>query len=132
MKTFGPVSQTNLNTCDPRLQTLFNSVLQEVDCSILCGHRNEADQTKAFKSGASKVQWPNSKHNTLPSVAADVMPYPIDWYDKDRVTAFYEVVKRHADKLGLKIRWGADWNMNGKYWERSEWEIDGPHYELVE
>ena len=77
------------------------------------------------------MRWPNSKHNTYPSIAVDVMPYPIDWNDKNRVTTFYEFVKKKADGLGIKVRWGADWDMDGKYWEREGWEVDGPHYELV-
>lgn len=131
MPSFSAASLSRLNTCHESLQKLFAEIVKETDCTILCGHRDEQDQNKAFHDGASHVKWPNSKHNTLPSIAVDVMPYPIDWKDKERVTRFYEVVKKKADELGIKIRWGADWDMDGKYWERENWEVDGPHYELV-
>ena len=132
MPNFSATSLTKLGTCDSRLQQLFKVVVEEVDCTIICGHRGKLEQDKAFAEGASHVKWPNSKHNTYPSIAVDVMPYPIDWNDKERVTKFYEFVKKKADELGIKIRWGADWDMDGNYWERENWEVDGPHYELVE
>lgn len=132
MPHFSASSLERLNTCHPDLQVLFLEVIKEIDITILCGHRGEAEQNKAFADGASHVKWPNSKHNTYPSVAVDVAPWPINWNDRDSFTRLYETVKKKADELGIKIRWGADWNMNGQYWERANWEVDGPHYELVE
>lgn len=72
-------SQNNLLTCHQTLQNLFNEVITKVDCSVLCGHRGEAEQNKAFEDGYSKIQFPMSKHNSLPSLAVDVYPYPYDW-----------------------------------------------------
>ena len=132
MPHFSDISAFRLSTCDTRLQSIFNEVIKLTDCTILCGHRDKTAQEEAVKSGASKVQFPNSKHNSFPSKAVDVMPYPIDWNDTARVTAFYKIVKAVADKQGIKIRWGADWDMDGTYWERDGWEVDGPHYEVVD
>jgi peptidoglycan L-alanyl-D-glutamate endopeptidase CwlK len=34
-----------------------------------------------------------------------------------------------AKELNVDIRWGADWNQNGK--KREKGETDSPHFELV-
>ena len=55
MPKFGTRSRERLDTCHQDLQTLFEAVIEEVDCSVICGHRNKADQDKAFASGNSKA-----------------------------------------------------------------------------
>ena len=75
MPRFGSRSKSQLETCHPDLQTLFNAVIEVVDCSVTCGYRNERDQEKAFDSGNSKVHFPDGKHNSNPSTAVDVYPY---------------------------------------------------------
>lgn len=119
--TFSKLSKDRLASCHPDLQTLFNHVINHVDCSVLCGHRNKFDQDAAVAGGKSKARWPNSKHNAKPSLAVDVVPYPVDW---DNINAFYEFagrVKQKADELGIKVRWGGDF----------DGFFDGPHWELV-
>ena len=130
MPSYSKRSKERLETCDERLQRLFNEVIKERDCSILCGHRNKEDQDEAYRQLRSKVQWPNSKHNGLPSRAVDVMPYPIDWNDLERINEFAKFVLAKADELGIKIRWGGDWNQNGEW--KDERFLDMPHYELME
>ena len=66
-----------LRTCDYRLQMLFEEVVKHYDCTILQGHRDKATQDAYFEAKKSKVKWPNSKHNSNPSLAVDVAPYPI-------------------------------------------------------
>ena len=78
MPSFGTKSRERLETCHPDLQTLFNAVIEEVDCSVICGYRNKADQDKAVASGNSKAEYPKGKHNSNPSTAVDVYPYPVD------------------------------------------------------
>ena len=79
MPRFGRSSKDNLNGCDIDLVRVFTEVVKDFDCKVICGHRNEADQKKAFDEKRSKVKFPNSKHNKWPSKAVDVVPYPIDW-----------------------------------------------------
>ena len=62
--------------------------------------------------GNSKVKFPNGKHNKSPSVAVDVAPYPIDWKDRDRFHYFGGYVLGIAAMMGLRIRWGGDWDMD--------------------
>jgi len=80
------------------------------DCTIITGHRNREEQTKKFGAGLSKKMYPHSKHNSLPSMAVDVAPYPIDWADRDRFHYFAGFVMGIAKKRGIKLRWGGDWD----------------------
>jgi len=143
MPKFGTTSKEQLETCHPDLQILFNAVIMEVDCSVICGHRNEADQEKAFDSGNSKVHYPDGKHNSDPSTAVDVYPYPIDFDDLPRfywfggwVLAKAEIL-RNVGEITNKIRWGGNWKGldNGKidfsYNRRKDVLDDLPHYEII-
>lgn len=110
MPALSKSSLEKLSTCDKRLQKLFTEVAKTYDCTVVCGHRNEADQTEAYRSGHSKVKFPNSKHNSYPSKAADVVPFPIDWSDKQRFFHFAGFVLATAVQQGVKIRCGIDFN----------------------
>jgi len=110
MAKFGKTSKKRLETCDERLQSLFNEVVKVFDCSILVGHRGEEDQNKAYKEGNSQVKWPKGKHNKKPSSAVDVAPYPIDWEDRERFSYFAGFVKGVAYRLNIPLRWGGDWD----------------------
>ena len=43
MPKFSKKSKSKLETCDSKLQDLFNEVIMHFDCSILCGHRGEEE-----------------------------------------------------------------------------------------
>jgi len=114
MPSFGKTSKERLETCHPKLQLLFNEVVKRYDCTILCGHRNQADQDKAFAEGKSKLKWPKGEHNALPSKAVDVAPYitgkDIDWNNTKQFYHFAGYVLATAEQLGLNIRCGCDWD----------------------
>ncbi len=108
---FSKRSAANLAECCEELQEVFEEVLQSgFDCSILVGQRDEATQNEMFRTGRSKLAWPSSMHNTSPSFAADVAPYPIDWDDKERFIYFGGQVVGIAAAMGIKLRWGGAWN----------------------
>ena len=130
MPSFGKSSQDKLATCDPRLQKVFNEVIKHFDCTVIEGHRGEAAQNKAFAEGKSKLKYPQSKHNKTPSLAADVLPYPIDWNDTNRMRYFAGFVVGIAATMGIKIRWGGDWNQNTELKDNSFNDL--PHFELVD
>jgi peptidoglycan L-alanyl-D-glutamate endopeptidase CwlK len=73
--------------------------------------------------------FPDSTHNSYPSLGIDVVPYPIDWRDTARFCYFAGYVKGIAQNLGIKIRWGGDWD--------SDWQVkdnrfnDLAHWELL-
>ena len=128
MPSFSIRSQERLNTCVEPLQALLNEVVKEFDCTILCGHRGQEEQNEAFRQGHSKVQWPNGKHNTIPSKAVDVTPYPIDWNDRERMTYFAGYVKGVAQSMGIKIRWGGDWDSDTEVADNGFDDL--PHFEI--
>ena len=114
MPKFGKTSKKKLQTCEKDLQLLFKEVVRNFDCTIVCGYRGEKDQNEAFKRGNSKVKYPKGRHNSTPSFAVDVAPYPIDWDDRDRFHYLGGYVLGVAKEMGLKIRWGGDWDMDTK------------------
>ena len=130
MPQFSISSNDRLQQCHPDLRDLFRTVVTEYDCTVLVGHRSKADQTKAFKGGNSKVQWPDSKHNEMPSMAVDCAPYPIDWNDKYRFAHFAGYVQGVAERLGIKIRWGGDWDSDFDF--KDQMFNDLVHFELRE
>lgn len=135
MPAFSAKSVERLKTCHPDLQKVFAEVVKHRDCTVLCGERGEAEQTQAVKDGMSKTPWPLSKHNRKPGdppgvKAADVAPYPLDWSDVPSFLHFAGFVLGVAAVLGVKLRWGGDWNRNGT--SKDERFFDGPHFEIVE
>lgn len=133
MPNFGTRSKNNLATAHPDLQRLFNEVIKHYDCAIICGHRIEEEQNKAFHEGRSKVQWPDGKHNKQPSLAVDVVPWfatkpNIRWDDKYKFYHFAGYVQAMADKLGIDLRWGGDWDSDGELHDQTFFDL--PHFEL--
>lgn len=139
MPKFSQSSFSRLSTCHIELQTLFYEVIRTYDCSVLQGFRNEADQHAAFLSGASKLDWPNGKHNANPSMAVDVVPYPINLSnDKMNLCNIYYfcgfvlgIAQRLKDegKMTYSVRWGGDWNGDHHIGEQNFNDL--PHFELV-
>ena len=130
MPRFGKRSRKNLESCDKRLQDIFNEVIKYVDCSVLEGHRNEDRQNKLFEEGKTKVKFPNGRHNSSPSRAVDVTPYPVDWSDRERQTLFAGFVIGIARSMGIKLRWGGDWDMDFRV--KDNRFDDFPHFEIRE
>jgi len=156
MAEFGKVSQKNLITTHPIMQELCQRVVIVFDITILYGHKDKPTQNAAFLSGASKKKWPDSTHNSLPSMAVDVAPWPIpeNWGDlksmfpqerdlawKERVkfyqmvTAFQICWQQLCDDFpeigeNFDIRFGADWNGNNNF--RDQTFDDLVHIEIVE
>ena len=129
MNTFSPISSARLMTCDVSLRIVFEEVLKIFDCSILCGHRDQAEQERVFAEKLSKARWLESPHNFQPSFAVDVVPHPVDWEDTERMAYFAGHVKGIASRLGIDLVWGRDWdadtNLNDQNFN------DYPHYEIA-
>ena len=110
MPSFGTKSKECLATLHPDLQKVLNEAIKHIDFSIIWGHRGEQAQNRAYRDGYSKVQWPNSRHNTQPSEAFDIVPYPGGFNNPDE--AFYLVathVFRAAAVCGVRLDWGGHW-----------------------
>jgi len=119
MPQFSDKSRNRLVTCEKDLQDLFNEVIKHVDCTILDGHRDEGRQNKAFQEGKSKARYPRSKHNSYPSKAVDVAPYPIDWEDINRFYQFAGFVQGVASQLNISVKWGGEFKdfLDAPHWE---------------
>lgn len=141
MPKFGESSKSKLQSCVPELQQVANKAIEVVDFSILVGHRGKADQEKAFAEGRSKLNFPESNHNSQPSKAFDFAPYPQGFANtestadpKKRMFAMMRfafiagVLVGIGHALGIKLRSGLDWNRNGN--SEDERFLDAPHIEI--
>lgn len=126
---FSKRSLDNLNTCDKSLISLMIYALatSEIDFTVLCGHRNKEDQEIAFNKGNSQVHYPDSKHNSLPSTAVDIVPYPIpkteaEWKDPEFLERFDKLAKhivKVAEFLKIDIDGGFNWG-----WDLGHFQLD--------
>ena len=130
MPRYSTRSKKRLATCDERLQKVFNEVIKHVDCSILEGHRSKERQNKLYDEKRTKVRYPNGRHNSSPSKAVDVTPYPVDWEDRERQTLFAGFVLGIARGMGYKLRWGGDWDQDFQVMDNRF--DDFPHFEIKE
>ena len=111
------------------MQDLFNEVIKYVDCSVLEGHRSGEIKDKLYEEGKTKVKYPNGRHLANPSNAVDVVPYPVDWNDRERFHLFAGFVLGLAQSKEINIRWGGDWNKN---FEVDDNKFDDfPHFERI-
>jgi len=136
MPRFGRASFSRLTSCHSDLQALFYEVIKYFDCQVLEGHRNQEDQERAFELGHSKLHWPYGKHNSYPSMAVDVAPYPVDWKNEKRFYWFAGYVMGIAQKLKEEgkmthsVRFGGDWD--GDKDIQDEVFKDLVHFELMD
>lgn len=137
MPSFSKHSEARLLTCHPDLQRVIRHAMEtataDLDFAVLCGHRGKIEQDAAYAAGLSKTPFPTSKHNHLPSLAVDIAPYPVDWNDYGRFKHLAEHVLASAAELGISIRWGGDWDGDGKTrrdGDPDERFVDLPHFEL--
>ena len=128
MPKFGRKSKERLSTCHEDLQKVFNEVIKYVDCSVLEGHRNEERQNRFYDEGKTKLRYPDGRHNADPSKAVDVTPYPVDWKDRERQTLFAGFVLGIARGMGLRLRWGGDWDQDFQVMDNRF--DDFPHFEI--
>lgn len=116
MPKFSARSLTNVSQCHKDLQKIANELIKEMDVVVICGHRGEKAQNEAFAKGTSKLKWPKSKHNKVPSLAMDVCPHPINWEARATFFEMRSKMKLIAQRLGIKVRF-------------ISWDL--PHIELV-
>lgn len=128
MPYLGTTSTRRLLTCDPRLQLLCNDVITWFDFAVTEGHRSLARQAELYAQGRTTpgaiVTWARagmSQHNTLPSLAVDLAPWPIDWDDLERFDELARMMKLAATIRGIELEWGGDWGGS---------KCDRPHYQV--
>lgn len=154
--SFSQTSLNRLATVHPSLQKVVKRALEisPIDFTILEGERTveqayinygkgrtaaelsaKGIPTKYAKPNEDKVTWLNNPLNSKHikqkdgySHAVDLAPYPINWKDLKRFDQVADAMFKAAAELGVTIRWGADWNGNGKFREKGE--SDSPHFEI--
>lgn len=135
----GNTSLNRLNGVHPKLVEIVKLAIQDsrVDFSVLEGVRTPARQMELYAQGRSKpgpvVTWVKTSNHFINTKtgfghAVDLVPYPVDWNDTKKFDEIARAMFDAADYMNTAIRWGADWNRNGKYRERGE--SDSPHFEL--
>ena len=129
MPSFSIQSRQYLNTCDIRLQDVCDEVIRHYDFTILEGHRSDERQEELFHQDKSTLRAGQSKHNSTPSLAVDVAPYPIDWEDPKRFYLLAGFIFQAAEEQGVEIRWGGDWD--GDWIHTDQKFHDLPHFEIL-
>lgn len=138
---FGDRSEKNLKGVHPRMVAVVRRALQisasisGPDFAVICGVRTEAEQRELYAQGRTKpgniVTWTlKSNHFVNPRTgfghAVDL--FPGTWSDPKKFDLMAKAMFQAADELDTPIRWGADWDRDGKPRERGE--TDSPHFEL--
>tara|TARA_R100000900_G_scaffold53229_3_gene42526 strand:+ start:7402 stop:7845 length:444 start_codon:yes stop_codon:yes gene_type:complete len=135
MPQFSERSKQRLATCHADLQVLMAEVVKDFDCTIITGHRDRVTQNRMVEQGKSQVRWPNSRHNSEPSEAVDVAPYPINWQDRERFHYFAGFVMGTAARLKAEgrmthgLRWGGDWDRDTQVDDNNFDDL--VHYEIL-
>lgn len=147
MAHYGSTSQARLDTCNANIQLVMQRAIGKLpwtdpvssitinDATIIEGHRNKERQDYAFETHKSEKQWPDSRHNRLPSDAVDAAVYHparphIHWSDKDEMEAFSRLVLECAAEENVDMTWGGDWDDDGVRVDQDPDEgfFDGPHF----
>lgn len=132
MPRFGNRSKKNLETCHEDLQKILNKAIEYVDFGVIEGHRTKETQNHYYETGRSTLKFPQSKHNTNPSLAVDIVPYlsskGYDWNDVDRFHNIVYFIKGIAYSMGIEVILGCDWDSD--FYTKDHRFHDAPHIQL--
>ncbi|ATS94012.1 putative endolysin [Pectobacterium phage DU_PP_V] len=133
---FGSRSLAQLDTVKPQLKELAIQVLSvsPIDFTVIQGKRTLSQSQQNVANGTSFLKDPSkSKHIT--GDAIDFAPFingKINWDDLEAFWTIAKIFKQEAEKMGIPIKLGADWNGSGDYKDEiKRGTFDGGHIELV-
>jgi len=134
--SYGSRSKARLAKAHPKLQKIYNRVIEIINISILESIRSKEVQDSYFERKVSKLKWPESLHNLKQgrnetcSLAIDSVPWNrgIDWNDKAGFYIMVGIIKAIAHDEGIRIRCGADWDGDNDTKDQSFHDL--PHVEL--
>jgi len=151
MPKFATTSMSRLSSCSRDIQTIMLEVVKYRDITIVEGSRTAERQHEHWQKGRKLIRTSNdpknassweiankkkvvtykdgyskkSKHQSYPSVAIDVCPYPEMWSDENALNELRGIIKYVQDrlyeegKIEKKIANGYDlWNG----WDCPHWE----------
>jgi len=134
MYSFSNKSKAQLLTCDERLRLIAFEAIQITDFAALEGYRSPDRQLELYNDGKSKLT--HGKHNFTPSMAIDIVPYPvpIKWGEDSprELGRFYYLAgvwMAIAKKHNIKLRWGGDFNQNENFSDDNFFDLI--HFEIV-
>ena len=137
-------SLKKLETCHPGLQRIAAEVLMVTpyDISIIHGWRGMAEQNSLEQEGKSTKLFPNSRHNKTDDLsvidphrmsdAIDFAPYVnggIYWGDTHIFAVVAGCFIAVANDLGYTLRWGGDWDSDGR--TTNQKLMDWGHIEIM-
>tara|TARA_R100000742_G_C4266774_1_gene84901 strand:+ start:441 stop:839 length:399 start_codon:yes stop_codon:yes gene_type:complete len=111
MPHFGKRSKQRLEGVDDRLVKVLNKAVEYFDITIIEGLRSQERQNQLVKEGKSKTKF--GKH--VQGKAVDIAPYPVDFNARDDFHYLGGFILAIAMSMGVKIRWGGDWNASSLY-----------------
>jgi peptidoglycan LD-endopeptidase CwlK len=130
-------SEKNLVGVHPNLEKVVRRAAEIVAMQVIEGVRTQKRQDELYAQGrtkpGNKVTWTRtSNHFVNPKTkfghAVDCTPLPLDWNDGKAFQKMADAMFQASKELNIPIRWGADWDRDGKPRERGE--TDSPHFEL--
>lgn len=134
------LSEQRLKGVDPRLVAIVREAALRLQPTlrflVVEGLRTKERQAQLWAKGRTtpgpKVTWSeHSKHQD--GLAVDLAPLAadgsVDWTNLKAFDAVAKAMFSAAQVLEYRIRWGADWDMDGTPRERGE--SDSPHFELA-
>lgn len=156
-RTFSQSSEDRLRRVHPRLIVVVRAALQlcKYDFSVVQGARTDEECYVNFGKGRTvaeclkgncpgryaqpnvpKITWLghalSSNHRIQRDGfghAVDLLPEPYDYKDLTHFDAVKDAMFQAAHAHMVTLRWGADWDCDGK--PREKGETDNPHFELV-
>ena len=130
------LGKTSLDRLKGVDETLVNVVkraieISEVDFTVMEGVRTLERQRELYAQGRTApgkiVTW-TMKSRHIEGKAVDLVPYPLDWNDLEKFNKIKDAMFQAAREQDVNLRWGADWDGDGKYREKGEY--DSPHFEI--
>ena len=111
MPHFGKRSKQRLEGVDDRLVKVLNKAVEYFDITIIEGLRSQERQNQLVEEGKSKTKF--GKH--VQGKVVDIAPYPVDFNARDDFHYLGGFILAIAMSMGIKIRWGGDWNASSLY-----------------
>ena len=125
---FDKSSMNSLKKAHVDLQKVLMAARELTEFRVLDSTRGEKAQTLAYNTGKSKAKFGQSAHNYEPAIAVDLFPAPYSWKDINAFLRMGKIVLATAAGMGVPLRWGGDWHMDGDRTKSDDW--DKPHFEL--
>ena len=112
MYLYSASSKKKIGTMHPDLQAILYDAIEIMNLTAVWGYRGELDQNIAFDKGNSKLRFPESDHNRMPSKAGDVIPYPEGWKASREQFMFMQGILRGiAHKRGIRLKPLINWDL---------------------